>query len=507
MPGSFIPQGMPEKEPIPFSNGYKTPGGPPPPHPQLIEQRGPPAFFGREEIVQLNEPFWAAYFVITQPATIYEPKEEKFYSYEEETGLFVNISEATIQVIISDLILDASRQWGGFAGLNKFRNDKHLRGIIKALKGQTEKAGAFRAVKNAIHLQNCVLEFAQDGTFTKHPFSPKYRSRSRSEISYDPTADCAEFKKSILPQFASYDQEAFQKYSGQCLLGRNATQTILILDGVGGAGKGAAVNIIKGVVGPQIAYELRTNLLDRQFEIGRMSNKTLLIGSDVKADFLSHDAASFLKKLTGGDLLEGERKRSNDENPLDGDFNVMITSNSRLRVRLEGDDSAWERRLIILRLETPYTEKRIEKFHELLLQKEGPGILNWCLQGLEKLFQDMENGQGTFLLSEQQKKRVKSLLRESDSLRIFFQSHIVGTSDNSDLTSEEIIAKYVEHCRDCDWVPLSLKKAESGVRELMLEVFGQGQSGSIQREGKSKRGYRHVRFRKDNEKDPPSVIA
>ena len=391
--------------------------------------------------------------------------------------------------------------------MSKFRNDKHLRGIIAALEGQAEKAGAFHPVKNAIHLQNCVLEFKLDGTFTEHPFSAKYRSRSRSEIPYDLTAGCPEFKLSILPQFSPDDREAFQKYSGQCLLGRNATQTILILDGVGGAGKGAAVNVIKGVVGVQSAYELRTNLLDKQFEIGRMTNKTLLIGSDVKADFLSQDAASFLKKLTGGDLLEGERKRSNDENPLTGDFNVMITSNSRLKVRLEGDDSAWERRLILLRLETPHEGKRIEKFHEQLLQKEGSGILNWCLEGLGKLFEDMETGQGTLLLSEQQKKRVHSLLRESDSLRNFFQSNIVATSDKSDLTSEEIIAKYIEYCRDCDWVPLSSRKAEAGVRELMLELFGQGQSGSVERDGKSKRGYRRVRFRKDAESDPPSVIA
>jgi hypothetical protein len=153
MPGSYTPETPTAKEPIPFFNGNEGSGDllSPLPHSQLIERHGQPAFFGKEEIVQLNEPFWAAYFVSRQPETIYEPKEDKFYSYEEETGLFVSISEPFIQVIIADHILGASRQWGGFTGLKKFRNDKHLRGIIKALKGQTEKVGAFRAVKNAIH--------------------------------------------------------------------------------------------------------------------------------------------------------------------------------------------------------------------------------------------------------------------------------------------------------------------------------------------------------------------
>ena len=84
MPGSYIPEIPATKEAAPFVNGKEGLSGllPPLPHSQLIERYGQPASFRREEITQLNEPFWAAYFISKQPETIYEPKEQKFYSYE-----------------------------------------------------------------------------------------------------------------------------------------------------------------------------------------------------------------------------------------------------------------------------------------------------------------------------------------------------------------------------------------------------------------------------------------
>ena len=103
--------------------------------------------------------------------------------------------------------------------------------------------------------------------------------------------------------------------------------------------------IITGIIGPQNARELRTKYLDDRFEIGRCVGKTLLVGSDARANFLSEEGADKLKSLVGGDLLEAERKTSNAEFTIEGVFNTIITSNSRLGVRLQGDESAWQRRL------------------------------------------------------------------------------------------------------------------------------------------------------------------
>jgi phage/plasmid-associated DNA primase len=73
---------------------------------------------------------------------------------------------------------------------------------------------------------------------------------------------------------------------------------------------------------------------------------------------------------------------------LYGAFNLIITSNGRFCILLEGDLSAWERRIIIVRYEKPFNGQRIAEVEKYLLAKEASGILNWCVDGLKLLISD-----------------------------------------------------------------------------------------------------------------------
>src|SRR5258708_38775862 len=96
-----------------------------------------------------------------------------------------------------------------------------------------------------------------------------------------------------------------------------------------GASKGALVLTLNGIVGPKNVYELRTNLLTERFEIGRMVGRTLLIGSDVKGNFLSSKSAYRIKSLVGGDPHQAEIKGSNQRFTVYGRFNLVLPSNAR----------------------------------------------------------------------------------------------------------------------------------------------------------------------------------
>jgi len=393
---------------------------------------------------------------------------------------------------LAEQILDSAQAWPALEDLERFRNEPVLRGILAHLRGELERPSGFNVEGKIIHLANCVLEFKPDGTFTPQPFSPKYRSRNRSPIAYDPAAQCPKFKELILGHVEPDNQELLQQYGGQCLLGRNLTQRIAMLDGVGGASKGAFVCVTQGIVGTANTYELRTQLLDQRFEIGRMIGKTLLLGADVKADFLSRGGASRLKSLVGGDRLEAELKASNKRFLMSGHFNVMITSNSRLRVRLEGDQSAWQRRLTIVTYEKAFNGNKIPDVDQLLLQTEGSGILNWYLEGAQKLLKSIAQT-GDIYQSERQRERVKTLLLESDSLRIFLRENIIQKHSAS-LTADEIIGEYNQSCIDAGWSPMPRRIAEEQLENLMLEFFGTPKSNCVKRDNKDRRGFFNVRF-------------
>jgi putative DNA primase/helicase len=230
-----------------------------------------------------------------------------------------------------------------------------------------------------------------------------------------------------------------------------------------------------------------------------MIGRTLLVGSDVKGNFLEHPSAHRIKSLVGGDLLEAELKGSNHRFEIYGIFNLLISSNTRLHLRVEGDRSAWERRLLIVRYDAPYRGQRIFEIDKYLISIEAPGILNWCLEGLKLLFRDY--GQtGDIILSENQKQRVDTLLSESDSLRLFIRDNIIKTQagpgrEGDSLTVDEIITEYVDYCvNDKHWVPLSVDYAERQLPDLMVEFFGLTKSHSVIRNSTAKRGFCNVRF-------------
>jgi phage/plasmid-associated DNA primase len=239
---------------------------------------------------------------------------------------------------------------------------------------------------------------------------------------------------------------------------------------------------------------LRTSQLESRFESFRYLGKTLLTGPDVPGDFMNQKGASVVKALVGGDPLTGEGKGLNGDFQMYGTFNIIMTCNSRLRIRLEEDTNAWRRRLLIVRYERPPTTKRIPDFDKVLLREEGPGILCWAIEGFVKLQAELAE-RGDFKLTPAQQERIDSLLQESDSLRMFVRTRI-ERSDGDNVTTSELVQAYAVFCTDQGWNPLPTTVVERKAPDLMLEHWQAPKSNSIVDEGKrsSGRGWRNVRL-------------
>jgi len=66
---------------------------------------------------------------------------------------------------------------------------------------------------------------------------------------------------------------------------------------------------------------------------------------------MNYKGAQVIKKLVGGDWLGTEKKNGVDSFQMKGNFCMIMTSNSRLRVHLDGDVKAREKRMAIARYE------------------------------------------------------------------------------------------------------------------------------------------------------------
>jgi putative DNA primase/helicase len=160
-----------------------------------------------------------------------------------------------------------------------------------------------------------------------------------------------------------------------------------------------------------------------------------LPGKDVPPEFLMHKGAAVIKKLTGGDFFSPEFKNANGAPDLRGDFNVAITSNSRPRIRIAADVEAWRRRIIPFEFLPATRERRISDFANLLVQQEGPGILNWMLEGAILHLRELRE-HGNFVLTANQKDQIDRILAESDSVGDFVR-HCVHPGKKSDSVTVE----------------------------------------------------------------------
>ncbi len=446
-------------------------------------------------IAGINEAYWAGMHA-TENIVIFEPDEKTFYGYQGATGLHEVESADLVRTKISARMLEASRQANAF-DLQKKRTANTLNNVITHLRGIVEKRGVFTTRRTFIHLANGVIVF-NGAEAELRPFSPEFYSRNRSPIAFDENAPCERFLDELVrPAVHADDVELLQKFAGMFLLGDNRAQRILILDGEAGRGKTQFANVMQGLVGMANVTQLRTKHLAERFELFRYLKKTLLVGVDVEPDFLSTKGAAVLKGLVGGDWFDAEQKGGTGSFQLQGNFNALVTSNARLKVRLQGDIGAWKRRLNIVRYEAPAPTRKIPDFGGFLIREEGSGILNWALLGAQKILREIPETGGDFGMTPRQRGIVDSLLAESDSLRHFLSERVVSNSFE-DLTVTEIVEAYAAFCPERRWQPMPITEIQRQLEGLMLELFGASKAHGIERHGKHQRGFRGVSFRDSN---------
>jgi putative DNA primase/helicase len=265
---------------------------------------------------------------------------------------------------------------------------------------------------------------------------------------------------------------------------------MMLLTGTAGGGKSTLLEIIEAVIGPANVCQLRTEHLSERFELSRFLRKTMLSGKDLRGDFLQTKGAHVIKALVGHDLLSAERKSSNSEFQLRGEFGVAVSCNSRLRVKLDGDVDAWRRRLLIVRCEKPKPEKRVLDFAKILLAQEASGILRWMVDGAIMHLRECD-AVGDYQLSKEQAGRVDELLAESDSIRQFVSERI-QPAKGRDLATNEIVSAYFDYCDEKGWTAFPSKAVEHALPDLMLELFRTSLNSHVERNDKRQKGYSNV---------------
>jgi P4 family phage/plasmid primase-like protien len=325
------------------------------------------------------------------------------------------------------------------------------------------------------------------------PFSPAFRRRNKLAIPYDPQASCPQFLDRLMrPALEDEDSELLQRWCGQALIGINLAQVILFLIGTPGGGKGTFIRILNGIIGAENLATFRSSLLMNRFEISGFVGKTLLYGADVAPDFLNCSAAAVLKSLTGGDPITVEFKGSNVRPRITGQFNVAVSCNSHLKVKLHGDIEAWRRRLRIIEYSKAPPQNVIADFDKILLEQEASGILNWALAGFMKLRED----RWRLHQSLRQQRIVDDLLGESDSGVRFVRDILRRSASSDSITVDECYERFNAYCVNHGWDAITKAQFSGQAEEAIRREFGFSRRNDIiGPNGKAQRGWKGIGFK------------
>ncbi len=455
---------------------------------QLVKQHGPP--YRNKGKLELNDYFFAAKFMLEHPL-IWEPQESEFYGYNPCNGVWRINSQEKLRHEMG-ISLKAISDETGIEAFVFCRTDGKMASWINTLKGMTEKRDVFKNRPQVIHCANGMLDLSVTPPQLK-TFHPDYHSRNICPISLDPKAVCPQFLEGLLRSaLPEEDVELLQIWAGGVLLGRNPAQRVLLLVGTAGGGKSTVIEVIEKVIGEQNVAQIRTQHLGKQFEMYKFLGKTLLTGKDVDPDFLNQKDASTIKALVGNDLLDAEKKNGNEHFQLRGSFNVAITCNGRLTVRLQGDVEAWERRLIIVEYDRERPGERIPDFADKLIREEGAGILNWIVEGAMKYLREIAEF-GDIRLTPKQSHRVQRLLQESDSLREFVGSRI-ERAPLGIITVSELQEAYRDFCEEMGWKSFTGSNLRGTANDLMTQIHKVSLRHDISCGAKAVRGFKGVRL-------------
>jgi P4 family phage/plasmid primase-like protien len=180
------------------------------------------------------------------------------------------------------------------------------------------------------------------------------------------------------------------------------------------SGKSTLLHVLRYLVGEQNCSSVPLKDIKNSQHTPGLINKLLNIDYDV-----SQKAVEFedeFKKITGGEPIRVNQKyvEAFSFNPY-----CKLAMSANIFPKITDHSSAFYNRLILIPCDRVFSPEEQNRDLPAQLLKELPGVLNWAIQGLERL-----NNRGRFEELEFMQNAVEELENENNPVNLFFEEHI-----------------------------------------------------------------------------------
>ena len=261
-----------------------------------------------------------------------------------------------------------------------------------------------------------------------------------------------------------------QELLGASLFGDARYHVLPVLAGSGANGKSTLLDVVSGILGDYAASMPENFLLDANgnahpTEIARLRGVRFAMASETRPDGKFNE--SRVKMLTGGDMLSARFMNKNffDFKPT----HTLFLAVNHLPAVKSGGDGFWRRlRKLDFRITIP-KERQKENFAQQMIENEGPGILQWMIDGAVRV-----TVQG---FNEPESVRLSTLeyRHEEDHIAKFIDERIVVASNGS-ATKTAVFNAYRNWCDDNGERPITQNALNREIRSRMnvpeVELMG-----------------------------------
>ncbi len=288
-------------------------------------------------------------------------------------------------------------------------------------------------------------------TIELSPHDPRDMISRVAEVEYDPDAECPHWERHLAVVLPDPDvRRFFQTCVGYALTGLITEQCVFLLQGRGGDGKSTTMNVIRELFGGYgSAADVQTFMAgaqrsgaDASPDLARLAGDMRLCSTGEPKRGAPLDEAK-IKAITGGSPIAA-RELHGDLFEYVPRFKLFLECNAKPRI--SGDDDGIWRRIVVIMFPHQFDEKKGSKpdkrIHDRLMA-EGPGVLNWAIEGMLAWLEA-----GALVQPEAVAEAVEDYRRAANPFGEWMAER-VDTRDRNALTlSADLYGDYKQWCED-----------------------------------------------------------
>lgn len=276
------------------------------------------------------------------------------------------------------------------------------------------------------------------------PHNSSYGFTSKIPVNYIKAAKCPRVHKFI--EEVLYDEkdiEGMQEWLGLLLYREYFGKKAAIFLGGTDTGKTTMLNLIENFIGREnISGVSLQKLAVDKFATSELYRKHVNVCDELSEKDV--DDVDTFKMVTGKSQLSGEFKYG-DSFQFVNYAKLMFATNKSPNIKVSNEDEAYYNRWLIWRFDNRFDKKdkntNPNMVQDMTTDKEMSGLLNWALEGLERV---LKNG---YFSNDKDTLMTKMILqRDANPMAAFVQDSLEQDEDGW-MSKQELYDAFIEYCK------------------------------------------------------------